>query len=230
MTITHQLQNRDEWLLFRNKGLGGSDAAVVLNKSNYKTRLELYKEKLGLKQQADLSDNKLVQYGKNAERPLHELFFLDFPHLQEDIENKNFTIYESEEYPFLLSSYDIKFYDTIRKCKGFSETKTATIISRRSADKWKKSEHNKAGMPIEHYCQVLHYFATDEELEYCILQAQLKHLNIEGKLLYKKTKYYHFERKDYLQDIEFYIFKAKDFWYENISKKEAPLTQLPDAL
>lgn len=39
--------SREEWLLSRQKGIGGSDAAVVLGLSKWKTPFELWLEKTG---------------------------------------------------------------------------------------------------------------------------------------------------------------------------------------
>lgn len=39
-------QGTKEWLSFRHKGIGSSDAPVIMGKSPYKTRLQLFKEKI----------------------------------------------------------------------------------------------------------------------------------------------------------------------------------------
>ena len=39
---------RDEWLDWRRKGLGGSDAAAVLGISPFRTARDLYYDKLGI--------------------------------------------------------------------------------------------------------------------------------------------------------------------------------------
>lgn len=40
--------SREEWLAYRRQGLGGSDAAVVLGISPFRTGVDLYYDKLGL--------------------------------------------------------------------------------------------------------------------------------------------------------------------------------------
>lgn len=47
LTPTEQL-SREEWLAFRRKGIGGSDAASVLGLSPFRTGVDLYYDKLGL--------------------------------------------------------------------------------------------------------------------------------------------------------------------------------------
>ena len=39
---------REEWLEFRRKGIGGSDAACVLGISPFRTGVDLYYDKLGI--------------------------------------------------------------------------------------------------------------------------------------------------------------------------------------
>ena len=41
-------QGSDEWLLFRQNKIGSSDAPPIMGVSPYKTRAELYQEKMGL--------------------------------------------------------------------------------------------------------------------------------------------------------------------------------------
>lgn len=40
--------SREEWLAYRRKGIGGSDAAAVLGISPFRTGVDLYYDKLGL--------------------------------------------------------------------------------------------------------------------------------------------------------------------------------------
>ena len=44
---------RDEWLKYRRKGIGGSDAAAVLGISPFMTARDLYYDKLGISAQSD---------------------------------------------------------------------------------------------------------------------------------------------------------------------------------
>lgn len=56
-------QGTDEWLIWRDTGCGSSDIKVIQGKSEYKTRWELWAEKLGIKSPDDLSRNPNVQRG-----------------------------------------------------------------------------------------------------------------------------------------------------------------------
>lgn len=46
---------REQWLEYRRKGIGGSDAAAVLGISPFRTGRDLYYDKLNNKSQYDLS-------------------------------------------------------------------------------------------------------------------------------------------------------------------------------
>ena len=42
MTVEDMQKNHDKWLAIRNNGLGGSDAAVIMGVSPFKSRLTLW--------------------------------------------------------------------------------------------------------------------------------------------------------------------------------------------
>lgn len=62
-----QQQGSEAWHAERAKGIGGSEIAVVLGISPYKTRYQLWLEKTGLVQPADISGLPHVQRGVLAE-------------------------------------------------------------------------------------------------------------------------------------------------------------------
>ena len=39
-------QNTEEWFKYRNSGIGASEAPIILGLSPYKTRIELYEQKI----------------------------------------------------------------------------------------------------------------------------------------------------------------------------------------
>ena len=54
--------NSPEWLAFRKTGLGGSDAAAILGLSPFKTNVEVWEEKVGLREPEDISDKPEETY------------------------------------------------------------------------------------------------------------------------------------------------------------------------
>ena len=66
-----------EWLTFRKTGIGGSDAAAILGMSPFKSNIEVWEEKVGLRESDDISDKPQVAYGTKAEDLLVQLYALD---------------------------------------------------------------------------------------------------------------------------------------------------------
>ena len=65
---------REEWLRARRQGIGGSDAAIVMEESPWKTKADLYLDKLGLA--PDMDDENWVQkeIGKLLEPLIARIF------------------------------------------------------------------------------------------------------------------------------------------------------------
>ena len=69
--------NSPEWLAFRRTGIGGSDAAAIIGKSHFKSNVDVWEEKKGLREPDDISDKEQVKYGKAVEDLLLQMFALD---------------------------------------------------------------------------------------------------------------------------------------------------------
>jgi len=63
--------SRDEWLDYRQQGLGGSDMPVVVGVSQYKSPFELYLEKRDEVEREDI-DNRFMKAGRYLEDPIAE--------------------------------------------------------------------------------------------------------------------------------------------------------------
>ena len=126
---------REEWLEERKKGIGGSDAATILNKNPYKTKVELWEEKTGRRETPDISDKPYVQYGTNAEEHLRELFKIDYP--QYEVHHEEYKIIRHPKYPFLFASLDGQLIDKETGEMGILEIKTTNILQSMQKEKWK---------------------------------------------------------------------------------------------
>ena len=58
MNIININQNTDEWLIWRNTGLGASDAATILGKNPYQTAFDLWEVMTNRKKPLDLSNKE----------------------------------------------------------------------------------------------------------------------------------------------------------------------------
>ena len=205
------LNNREEWLVNRRKGLGGSDCSAVIGLNPYKSIVDLWREKTGRTEQEDISDKPYVKYGTQAERYLRELFKLDYPQYKVDyVENNSFY---NPKYPFARASLDGWLTDDSGR-KGILEIKTTEILSAGQRAKWKDR------IPDNYFCQVLFYMAVIEA-DFAVLKAQIKTV-IDGDVRLE-TKHYKIERADVQGDIDYLMNACRDFWQYVKDDKEPPL-------
>ncbi len=68
MKIVNLSQREEDWLDWRRQGVTATDAAILLNRSPYKTRWRLWAEKTGYAREVDLSLNPLVRRGIGKRR------------------------------------------------------------------------------------------------------------------------------------------------------------------
>lgn len=205
------LKSREEWLVNRRKGLGGSDCSAVIGFNPYKSNVDLWREKTGRTEQEDISDKPYVKYGTQAERYLRELFKLDYPqYTVEYVENNSFY---NPKYPFARASLDGWLIDGSGR-KGILEIKTTEILSAGQRAKWKDR------IPDNYFCQVLFYMAVIEA-DFAVLKAQIKTV-IDGDVRLE-TKHDKIERADVQGDIDFLMNACGDFWQYVQDDKEPPL-------
>lgn len=205
------LKSREEWLVNRRKGLGGSDCSAVIGLNPYKSNVDLWRLKTGRIEQEDISDKPYVKYGTQAERYLRELFKLDYPQYKVDyVENNSFY---NPKYPFARASLDGWLTDGSGR-KGILEIKTTEILSAGQRAKWKDR------IPDNYFCQVLFYMAVIEA-DFAVLKAQIKTVIDDDVRL--ETKHYTIERSDVQEDIDYLMSACKDFWQYVKDDKEPPL-------
>lgn len=65
-------QNSEDWLKLRKNYLGASDAPIVMGVSPYKTRYQLWQEKLGLG--GEQVETEAMRYGKRMEEPARQAY------------------------------------------------------------------------------------------------------------------------------------------------------------
>lgn len=203
-------KNHESWLKNRTKYIGGSDVSCILGLNPYKTNVQLYREKKGLVEPTDLSDNALVQYGTKAEEHIRALFTLDHPELEVSyVENNS---WHNTKYPFAAASLDGWSREKETDRKGIVEIKTAIITSKAQAEKW------DGRIPDNYYCQVVYYLGVTE-WDYVDLRARLRYEYPDKKFFIERD--YHIERSECEEDIPIVIEAAAEF-YDRLKKKEEP--------
>ena len=133
---------REKWLEQRRKGIGGSDAAMVLGVSRYGGPLTLWFDKTG--RNAEREQSEAMEWGIELE-PIIAKKFVERTGLKVRRRNK---MLHHPEFPWMLANIDRQIVG--QNC-GL-ECKTAHFYLK---DRWKGDE-----LPDEYYAQVQHYMAV----------------------------------------------------------------------
>ncbi|WP_225981940.1 MULTISPECIES: YqaJ viral recombinase family nuclease [Acidithiobacillus] len=142
MPLLHPAMSREEWLQWRNRGIGSSDAPVAVGASRYKSPLELWLEKTGRKEPEDLSSKDAVFWGTTLEPIVAQVYA---ERTGSKVRRVN-AVLQHPERPYLLANLD----RIVEGC-GILEIKTAGL---RSQGQWDE------GVPLAYQIQVLHQLAV----------------------------------------------------------------------
>lgn len=133
-----------DWLEWRKKGIGGSDASVVCGINRYKSPVELWMEKTDQLQPQEAGES--AYWGTILEAVVREEF-TKRTGLEVCLVKQ---LLQSEEHPFMLANLDgICNHPDYGTC--IFEAKTATAYK---AGEWEDS------IPDEYYLQIQHYMAV----------------------------------------------------------------------
>lgn len=136
----------EEWLEFRKKGIGGSDASVVCGINRYKTPIELWMEKVNNFPPQETGES--AYWGTTLE-PIVREEFTKRTGIKVGVVKQ---LLQSEEHPFMLANLDGVCHDEkLGKC--IFEAKTASAFK---IGEWENS------IPDEYMLQIQHYMAVTE--------------------------------------------------------------------
>lgn len=133
--------NRDDWLEFRKKGIGGSDASAVVGLNPYKSALALWLDKTG---QPSEIDNEAIRIGNDMENYVAERFC---EATGKKVRKSNF-MYQSAEYPFMQANLD----RVVCGENAGLECKTTSAYA--------KSDFENGQIPLTYYVQCMHYMSV----------------------------------------------------------------------
>jgi putative phage-type endonuclease len=157
MVQTIDRSRADDWFKARKKGIGGSDAAVVLGISPWKTPIRLWREKRNEVAEDDLIEKQHVYWGLRLEPVVADEYTLRTGHECYEL-NK---IVRSKRYPWMLCNVD-------RIVKG---TPSRTILEIKTVGMfvYMNSEWGEEGtnqVPAYYYSQAQHNMVVCEA-EFC---------------------------------------------------------------
>ena len=158
----------DQWHELRGKGIGGSDAGIVMNVSQYRTPYELWEEKSG-KAKREFITNEAIEKGNKLEPIMFNLFKTLYSSKYEVIDTKDISL-SSKQFPFLRANLDGALINKQTGQKGVLEIKSSTIQNASMLKKWRKDD-----LPIVYYFQVLHYLYVTG-FDFAIVYLSLIHI------------------------------------------------------
>lgn len=185
-----------EWLKLRRKGIGGSDASVVMGKNPWKSVLQLWEDKTGMTP-IEEEGNEYTYWGSLMENVIRKEF-IDRSGLK--VRQKHYMIFHPD-YSFMFADVDgIVTDENGKKC--IFEAKT---VSQYRQDEWKDGH-----VPQEYMLQVQHYLAV------CGLEKAYIAALIGGN----HFVYYVIERDEGI--IEKLLEAEKYFWIHNVQGNIPP--------
>ena len=194
---------RDEWLEWRRKGIGGSDAATIIGVSPFSTARDLYYDKLNIVTAVDEEDNWVQK---------------EIGHLLEDLVAKIFSkktgypVYQVKkmfyhpEYPYMLA--DVDYFVRLPDGKtAILEIKTTNYNA--TGAWWRDGEET---VPVNYEIQGRHYMAVTniDKVYYCCLYG-----NTEDEVIIRSID------RDYNYE-DLIIALEGDFWQNNVLAKIPP--------
>lgn len=141
---TRKMSHQD-WLAMRKAGIGGSDCAAAVGLSRWKSPFQLWSEKTD--RIVPTKAGEAAYWGSVMEPILRAEVAKRMP--EAEVRECPFFL-RSKEHPYMLANID----GYVRENGSFSclEIKTANAYA--AVQDWQN------GLPIEYYCQVMHYMAV----------------------------------------------------------------------
>lgn len=138
----------ESWLKGRRRGLGGSDAAAVFGIHPFKSEYELWSEKVGLIE-ASSGETEAQYWGKELEEPIARRYAMVTG--RRLIDYGRFTIFRSQEFPFLFCTPDREIADDFR---GRGSLSIKNVTQFKAAD-WEDEAPAYYQIQLQHELAVL---------------------------------------------------------------------------
>lgn len=133
--------DRSEWLKWRKKGIGGSDAAAIAGLNPWKSPIAVYLDKIG--ETEPIEDNERMRIGRDLEDYVAKRF-VEATGMK--VRRRN-AILQHSEYPFILANVD-------RLIVGKKEGLECKVTNSYAKKEWEDE------IPIYYEIQCHHYMAV----------------------------------------------------------------------
>lgn len=191
-TISTAGMSREEWLMLRKSGIGGSDAGAVCGLNPYASPMSVFRDKVS--EGVEAEDNESMRQGRDLEDYVARRF-MEATGLKVRRSNQ---MYRSLEHPFMIADVDRM---VVGENSGL-ECKTASAYS---SDKWKDGE-----IPPHYLIQCYHYMAVTGKRTWYIAVAILGQDFKYAKITWDETL------------IQNLITIESDFWNNHIVSRNMP--------
>ncbi len=210
--------NSPEWLAFRKTGIGASEAAAIMGYSNNMSNVELWEQKVGLREPKNLDELERVKYGLKDEKYLVGLFALQYADRYKVKVNKQ-VVYRKDGFQF--ASLDGELTDRRSKELGVYEGKTVVVDSRQVWDHW------RGQIPQNYYIQTLHQMLVTRR-KFVILNAEFRWLerDEDAQVKTEGQRYLITQSSEVLADMKLLDEAEHEFW-GYVQRKECPARVLP---
>ena len=185
--------SREDWLRYRKRGIGGSDAGAVCGLNPYRTAMQVYFDKTS-GSVGETADNEAMRQGRELEDYVARRFM---EATGKKVRRANFMYYD-ENHPFMLADVD-------RLVVGENAGLECKTVSPYMAEKWEGGK-----IPLSYRVQCCHYMSV------CNADAWY----IAALFYGREFKFQKIERDEGI--IADLVRIEKEFWENHVLRKELP--------
>lgn len=185
--------DRLEWLRWRQKGIGGSEAAAIAGLNPWQTPFKVYMNKIEEIQEDDQEDNERMRVGRDLEDYVATRFY---EATGKKVRRNNFLL-QHPEHEFMFANLDRMVVGE----NAFLECKTTNSYAKKD---WEE------GIPLHYEIQCLHYMAVTGAT-HCYIAVLIGN----EQFVWKEIK----RNEEVIQNL---IQIEKRFWEEHILTQTPP--------
>ncbi len=198
----------EEWLKIRQQGIGGSDVAVLMGLSSYKSPLELWKEKVT--GEAEYTTSLAAERGK----ALEPVALREYERITGNkVDKIDGGVLRSKEYPFMQASLD----GYVKDKNILIEAKSAnTFVANQWGELDAEGICETEEIPPNYYLQVQHYMVVTG-FKQCVVVVYFTAIDKIGRYPIQAD----------LETQQIIIDREKDFW-SDVNNDRPPTAEARD--
>jgi len=213
-------KTKQEWLKAKEKTIGGSEAAAIVNKSKWLTINDIY-NKMVLGKCKKVIENEKMADGIKAEPHIRALFALDHKEFKVKNPPRGYWFFARTDKPYLSCTPDGLLTKVINGALWGLEIKFVDLIKHEDKEMWENDT-----LPDQYLYQVLHDLVVITDMFGMVLNAHLKYYkkNDKGKYVfdYAVDKSYVIYRDEFNKSIAYLENRETDFFENNVKVRRRP--------